>query len=130
MPSKKLTPPDAGIDNLIREIRGVRVILDSDLAALYGVTTKRLNEQFRGNRSRFPSDFAFQPTAEEAGNWSQFATSSSKHRGRFAGKAHGPRSQVELGNYTLPRSASAPCSRKYSEFDLPAIRLENSAVAG
>jgi hypothetical protein len=100
MPSKKLRLPDPGIENLIREIRGVRVILDTDLAALYGVTTKRLNEQFRRNRSRFPEDFAFQLTAEEvtnlrsqiatskkgdqsdALNWSQFATSSSKHRGK------------------------------------------------
>jgi hypothetical protein len=44
----------------------VRVILDADLAALYGVSTKRLNEQFRRNRRRFPDDFAFQLTAEEA----------------------------------------------------------------
>jgi hypothetical protein len=40
-------------------------VLDSDLAAVYGVTTKRLNEQFRRNRKRFPEDFAFQLTAEE-----------------------------------------------------------------
>ena len=78
MPSKKLTLPDEGIDNLIREIRGVRVVLDTDLAALYGVTTKRLNEQFRRNRSRFPEDFAFQLTAEEVVNLSsQIATTSS-----------------------------------------------------
>jgi hypothetical protein len=87
MPSKKLTLPDEGIDSVIREIRGVRVILDTDLAALYGVTTKRLNEQFRRNRSRFPEDFAFQLTAEEATAVrssilrSQIATSSS-HGGR------------------------------------------------
>lgn len=69
MPSehlKRLTSPPEAIDKLIREIRGIRVILDSDLAALYGVTTKRLNEQFRRNRSRFPEDFALQLTAEEA----------------------------------------------------------------
>ena len=77
MPPKKLTLPDQGIDNVIREIRGVRVILDSDLAALYGVTTKRLNEQFRRNRSRFPEDFAFQLTTEEAVRLrSQIATAS------------------------------------------------------
>ena len=76
MPSKKLTFPDEGIEKLIREIRGARVILDSDLAALYGVTTKRLNEQFKRNRKRFPEDFAFQLTVEEADSLrSQFATS-------------------------------------------------------
>ena len=40
-------------------------MLDADLAVLYGVTTKRLNEQVRRNRSRFPDDFIFQLTAEE-----------------------------------------------------------------
>jgi ORF6N domain len=79
MPSRKLTLPDEGIDSVIREIRGVRVILDSDLAALYGVTTKRLNEQFRRNRTRFPEDFAFQLTAAEATALrSQIATGSRK----------------------------------------------------
>jgi ORF6N domain len=65
----------AKIERRIYSIRGVRVILDADLAALYGVSTKRLNEQFRRNRKRFPDDFAFQLTAEEASSLrSQFAT--------------------------------------------------------
>jgi phage regulator Rha-like protein len=52
-------------------------MLDADLAELYQVTTKRLNEQVRRNLSRFPADFAFQLTADEATNLkSQFATSS------------------------------------------------------
>ena len=56
-------------------LRGQRVIVDSDLAALYGVTTKRFNEQVRRNRERFPEDFMFQLTAEEAAALrSQFAT--------------------------------------------------------
>jgi ORF6N domain len=49
----------------ILTIRKQKVVLDSDLAAVYGVTTKRLNEQFRRNRKRFPEDFAFQLTADE-----------------------------------------------------------------
>jgi hypothetical protein len=49
----------------ILTIREQKVVLDSDLAAVYGVTTKRLNEQFRRNRKRFPDDFAFQLTADE-----------------------------------------------------------------
>lgn len=70
------------IEQRIYTIRGVRVILDSDLAALYGVPTKRLNEQYRRNRKRFPEDFAFQLTAKEANSLrSQIATSSS-HGGR------------------------------------------------
>ena len=47
-------------------IRGHRVMLDRDLAHLYGVTTKRLNQQFNRNRHRFPSDFAFKLTLQEA----------------------------------------------------------------
>jgi phage regulator Rha-like protein len=70
------------IEQRIYTIRGVRVMLDSDLATLYGVPTKRLNEQYRRNRKRFPEDFAFQLTAEEANSLrSQIATSSS-HGGR------------------------------------------------
>src|SRR6266487_3930150 len=49
----------------ILTIREQKDVLDSDLAAVYGVTTKRLNAQFRRNRKRFPEDFAFQLTAEE-----------------------------------------------------------------
>jgi len=68
------------IDNVasaIHLIRGQRVMLDSDLAAIYQVTTMRLNEQLRRNRKRFPEDFAFQLTAEEFRNLkSQIATSS------------------------------------------------------
>jgi ORF6N domain len=54
------------IEPLIRDFRDQKVILDNDLAALYEVPTKRLNEQVRRNRERFPADFMFQLTHEEA----------------------------------------------------------------
>ncbi|MDP2368210.1 ORF6N domain-containing protein [Rhodoferax sp.] len=53
------------IEGRIQVIRGLRVMIDVDLAALYGVPTKRLNEQVKRNRERFPSDFLFQLTAAE-----------------------------------------------------------------
>jgi len=53
------------IESLIRAFRGLRVMLDSDLAKIYGVSTMRLNEQFKRNINRFPPDFAFQLTSEE-----------------------------------------------------------------
>ncbi len=53
------------IESRIQVIRGLRVMLDVDLAALYGEQTKRLNEQVKRNRDRFPSDFLFQLTADE-----------------------------------------------------------------
>jgi hypothetical protein len=62
-------------------MRGHRVILDSDLAVLYGVETRRLNEQVRRNLSRFLPDFAFQLTPEEFGSLtSQIATSNVRRR--------------------------------------------------
>jgi hypothetical protein len=72
----------ASIENAIYLIRGQRVMLDSDLATVYGVTTKRLNEQLRRNRSRFPSDFAFQLTVEELTNLRSQIATSSFHGGR------------------------------------------------
>src|SRR3954465_14434170 len=64
-------------------VRGKKVILDRDLALLYGVTVKRLNEQVKRNKRRFPSEFLFRLTSREfAALKSQFATSSSEHGGR------------------------------------------------
>ncbi len=81
------------VEGLILMVRGQRVILDADLARLYGVSTKRLNEQVRRNTDRFPNDFAFRLTRQElvdlksqietsssGRNRSQFATGSQKHR--------------------------------------------------
>jgi len=63
--------------NRIHNVRGKRVILDADLAELYGVATKRLNQQVTRNKERFPADFAFPLSASEWENLrSQFATSS------------------------------------------------------
>jgi hypothetical protein len=74
---------DQPIEQLIFVLRGQRVILDADLAELYGVTTKRLNEQVARNQDRFPDDFAFQLTQQEFTNLkSQFATSRLSHGGR------------------------------------------------
>ena len=53
------------IEDLIIELRGQNVLIDSDIASLYGVTTKRLNEQVKRNQNRFPSDFMFRLTKEE-----------------------------------------------------------------
>jgi len=64
-----------GIERRIRTIRGTRVMTDSDLAELYGVPVKRLNEQVKRNPKRFPPDLAFQLTREEyASLRSHFAT--------------------------------------------------------
>lgn len=86
------------INHLILTLRGERVILDSDLADLYGVPTKRLNEQVKRNADRFPEDFMFQLTEKEWGDLrSQFATSSLEtspqkaNRSQIATTSHGGR---------------------------------------
>ena len=80
------TPTPIAIDTLsdrIHLVRGQRVMLDSDLAELYGVTTKRFNEQIKRNSDRFPADCMFQLTEEEDESLrSQFATSKPGRGGR------------------------------------------------
>ena len=71
------------IESKIQIIRGCRVILDCDLAELYGVGTRRLNEQVTRNLDRFPDDFMFSLSFQELSNLkSQIATSSLEHGGR------------------------------------------------
>ncbi len=68
----------------ILTIRGVQVMLDRDLAELYGVPTRRLNEQVKRNMRRFPESFMFQLTKEELENWrSQIATSNEDKAARL-----------------------------------------------
>ena len=78
--------PDDIIMNQIYYIRGEKVMIDRDIAELYGVETKRLNESVKRNIDRFPDDFMFEMTQNEFGNWrSQFATSNSDKMGlRYA----------------------------------------------
>ena len=93
MTGQKAIIPIGQIEQRILLIRGQRVMLDADLAGLYGITTKRLNEQVKRNIRRFPEDFMFQLTTKEwtdltsqiamskaQSNRSQFATGSQRHR--------------------------------------------------
>lgn len=77
-------PPDSiRVSPPLYIVRSRQVILDSDLAALFGVPTRRLNEQIRRNRDRFPDDFAFVLNAEESASlMSQIATSNKGRGGR------------------------------------------------
>lgn len=90
--------PAEVIERKIYLIRGHKVMLDADLAELYGVTTKRLNEQVKRNTNRFPTDFAFQlapaeweelKTLQREAKRSQIATASQKHRRMSAGRDEG-----------------------------------------
>jgi hypothetical protein len=72
----------AQIGLLIHIVRGQRVMLDSDLATLYGVSTKHLAQQFRRNKERFPLDFAFQLTRQEYVSMRSPIATASGHGGR------------------------------------------------
>ncbi len=90
--SKKVIPIER-IAQRIRHLRGEKVLFDSDLAQLYGVTTGNLNKAVNRNRHRFPSDFMFQLTAEEAKRLI-FQFGISKSRG---GRRHMPYAFTEQG---------------------------------
>jgi hypothetical protein len=94
----KVMVPLVEIERRILTLRGQKVMLDSDLAGLYGVTTKRLNEQVRRNRGRFPRDFMFELSSEETATLrSQNATSK---RGR-GGRRYAPYAFTEHGAIML-----------------------------
>src|SRR6266513_2555543 len=108
----------ANVEGAIHLIRGQRVMLDSDLGAIYGVTTKRLNEQLRRNRSRFPSDFAFQLTTEELTNLrSQIATSSF-----HGGRRYRPWVFTEHGALMLGRARSPSAPQRTARRSVPTIK--------
>ncbi len=87
-----LVIPDERLIDRIFLIRGEKVMIDNDLAELYGIETRRLNEQVKRNIERFPDDFMFQLTAQEFANLkSQFATS------RWGGRRKLPYAFTEHG---------------------------------
>ncbi len=65
MENELIATQQSDIQNLVYSVRGKKVMLDSDLGKIYGVTTSRLNEQVKRNQHRFPADFMFQLTKEE-----------------------------------------------------------------
>ena len=125
-----------GIQSQIHEIRGVKVILDKDLATLYGVETKRLKEQVKRNITRFPSDAMFTLTKEEYNSLrSQFATSNKRGGTRYM-----PYAFTELGvamlssvlnsdvaiqvNLNIMRAFVLMRNMLHSQKDIENIRLE------
>ena len=114
--SRKIDKSD--LETAIYLIRGQRVMLDSDLAAIYAVTTKRLNEQLKRNRSRFPEDFAFRLRTEEVTHLrSQFATSKKGRGGRrylpWAFTEHGALMLANVLNSRIAIQASVRVVRAF-----------------
>mgnify|MGYP001575941929 FL=1 len=126
-----LIPPER-IEKIILVIRNQRVIIDTDLAALYGVTTKRLNEQAKRNRDRFPADFMFHLTVNEWANLkSQFATSSADHGGRrtlpFVFTEHGAIMAANILNSPVAVKASIQVVRAFVR--LRRMLIDNAELA-
>jgi phage regulator Rha-like protein len=99
-------------------LRGQRVVLDEDLAAVFGVPTKRLNEQIRRNLKRFPEDFLFQPSNQGVSNLrSQFATSKEGRGGRryrpYAFTEHGAVMAANVLNSPVAIQASVVVVRAF-----------------
>ena len=108
-PSSSLLPLEL-VTYRVKVLRGQRVIVDADLAALYGVETKRFNEDVKRNAEKFPADFMFQLTAEEFADLrSQFATSSLEGTGTgHGGRRYLPRAFTEHGALMAATVLSSP----------------------
>jgi len=121
LPSHKHIKSSDEIDKitpLIHIIRGQKVMLDRDLAALYGVTTKHLKRQVRRNPERFPPDFMFELSEEETKNWRcQFGTSNS---GEKMGLRYAPFAFTEHGILML---SSVLNSKKAVQVNIAIMRV-------
>ena len=95
MTAEKSVIPVERIENSILLIRREKVMLDADLAELYGVPTKALNQAVKRNIDRFPEDFMFQLTNQEKKRWSQIVTTSSGSSFHLICRMHLP----TRGNY-------------------------------
>src|ERR1035437_2593793 len=91
------------IESMILTIRGLRVMLDSDLAKIYGVTTKQLNQQFKRNLERFPNDFAFVLEKQEVADMRSQNVTASKRNIR-----HVPVAFTEHGAIMLASVLNSP----------------------
>lgn len=122
--------PVERIAQAILRVRGQKVILDADLAGLYGVATRRLNEQVRRNAGRFPEDFAFQLTNHEiAVLMSQNATSSEAPR-RHGGRRKPPLVFTEHGAIMAASVLNTPRAVEVSVFVVRAfVKLRELSVA-
>jgi hypothetical protein len=121
--AKMLAPPN--VESKILEIRGERVMLDTDLAGVYGVTTKALNQAIKRNADRFPEDFRFQLTTEEVDSLRSQTVTSKKGRG---GRRYVPWVFTEHGALMAANVLNSPRAVEMSVFVVRAfVRLREYA---
>ena len=115
------------IEPLIREVRGQKVILDSDLARLYGVETKTLNRAVKRNSERFPGDFLLQLTAEEFDSLRYQSGTSNPGRG---GRRYLPYAFTEHGAFMAASVLNSPRAVEISVFVVRAfVKLRQLVLA-
>jgi hypothetical protein len=120
----KSAQPPAEIAATICLVRGQRVLLDVDLALVYGVTTKRLNEQVRRNAGRFPADFLIRLTKQDLTNLrSQIATSS------WGGRRYAPLAFTEHGAIMAATILDSPRAVQMSVYVVRAFARLRRVVA-
>jgi hypothetical protein len=114
-------PPD--IDSLITTVRGQKVILDADLARIYEVPTKALNQAIKRNRGRFPSDFLFKLTAEESAQLKRSQSVTSSLRSQivtsntgWGGRRYAPYAFTEHGAIMAANVLNSPRATQMSVF--------------
>jgi hypothetical protein len=134
---------DDPLSGRIFTLRGQRVVLDADLARLYGVTTKRFNQAFKRNSARFPSDFGFRLTAPEfaalrsqiatlkldsacGDMWSQIVTTSRPQRRRMS---HRPWAFTEHGAVMAANVLRSPRAVEMSVYVVRAFIQQREALA-
>ena len=129
MSAVALLAPEA-ITLRIATVRGQRVIVDADLAALYGVETKRFNEAVKRNLAKFPADFMLQLTADEwAALRSQFATLNDGRAGRGQHRKYLPYAFTEHGAIMAATILSSPRAIEVSVYVVRAfVRMRELAV--
>jgi hypothetical protein len=127
--AKKTKSPVAveQIDEMIRTIRGVRVMLDRDLAKIYGVPTFRFNEAIKRNRHRFPTDFMFQLTREEFDSLTSQNAISKRGRG---GRRTRPYAFTEHGALQAANVLRSPRAVQMSVFVIRAFVKMRETLLG
>jgi phage regulator Rha-like protein len=113
------------VESLLRELRGERVILDADLARLYGVQTKTLNRAVRRNAEKFPSDFMFQLTGEEFDSLRCQTGTSNPGRG---GRRYLPYAFTEHGAIMAANVLNSPQAVQMSVFVVRAFLKMRAAL--
>ena len=134
MPNPSLASRVDHIARAIVVLRGQKVLLDAELAALYGVSTARLNQQVRRNRQRFPPDFAFEVSSEEFSRLMlQIATSKPRRGGRrklpLAFTEHGALMAATVLNSRIAVEMSLYVVRAFGQLrQLLALRIESCPI--